>query len=425
MTSVNSQASSTANYSLEISQQSFTFMDKIAYRFISQALRKLEIGQLTLSFEGNTLFFGNPQHELSAHIEVTDKAFFKHVMLHRSIGLGEAYMDNLWDTPDLTNLIQVMAANLKAINDLDKNKVWYSKILSRFAHRLNRNTLSGSKKNIEAHYDLSNDFFELFLDSTMLYSAAIFGNASDSLKIASMNKAKTICQKLQLTKDDHLLEIGTGWGYLAIHAAMFYGCKVTTTTLSEEQYAYAKAKVAELGLSDKITLLKTDYRELTGEYDKLVSIEMIEAVGHEYYDTYFEKCDSLLKDDGLMLIQAITIEDQRYEHAKNSVDFIQKYIFPGGGLPSNAVIMDCLARKTQMQMVGFQDIGMDYAKTLNHWKKNFLQKKSEVMKLGFDERFIRMWEYYLCYCEGGFLQRAISTGQFVFAKSQWQPKNVS
>jgi cyclopropane-fatty-acyl-phospholipid synthase len=266
------------------------------------------------------------------------------------------------------------------------------------------------------HYDLGNDFFKLFLDPTMMYSSAVFPNQETSLDEASLYKLDLICQKLQLSDKDHLMEIGTGWGGMAIYAAKHYGCRVTTTTISEEQYNYACAAVKREGLEDKITLLLKDYRDLDGDYDKLVSIEMIEAVGHEYYDSYFQKCSELLKPDGLMLIQAITILDQRYKHAKNNVDFIQRYIFPGGCLPSNEVISKSVANKTDLHIVDLHDIGMDYARTLAEWRKRFNGSADQVDSMGFDDVFYRMWEFYLCYCEGGFTERAISAAQFLFAK---------
>ena len=242
---------------------------------------------------------------------------------------------------------------------------------------------------------------------------------------ASRYKLDAICKKLQLNEQDHLIEIGTGWGGLAIHAAQNYGCRVTTTTISREQYEYAQAAVKKAGLEDRITLLLEDYRNLTGKYDKLVSIEMIEAVGHEYFDNYFQKCSSLLKSTGLMLIQAITIADQRYQYAKKSVDFIQRYIFPGGCLPSNEVIARCVAKNTDMTIVNLHDIGRDYARTLAEWRKRFHARMEDVASMGFDDVFCRMWEFYLCYCEGGFSERAISTAQNRFCQTRRQGHPLS
>jgi cyclopropane-fatty-acyl-phospholipid synthase len=286
----------------------------------------------------------------------------------------------------------------------------------KLSHALKRNTRDGARKNISAHYDLGNDFFRLFLDPTMMYSAALFPTDKTTLEEASIAKLEELCQQLELTSGDHLLEIGTGWGGMAIHAARKYGCRVTTTTISREQYEYACARVREEGLQDRVTVLCEDYRNLRGSFDKLVSIEMIEAVGHDFYSSYFQRCSQLLKPEGKMVIQAITIADQRYAAARDSVDFIQRYIFPGGSLPSVSVIADHLARDTDMQMIHLRDITRDYALTLAHWRERFLQAQSAVRDMGFDQTFMRMWEFYLAYCEGGFRERIIGTVQLAFAK---------
>jgi len=283
-------------------------------------------------------------------------------------------------------------------------------------HFARRNTAEQAKKNIEAHYDLGNKLYTRFLDNTMMYSSAIYPDVNSSLHEAQNHKLKTICDKLMLNESDHLLEIGTGWGGLAVYAAKHYGCKVTTTTISEEQHAWAQEWIAKENLSDKITLLKRDYRLLEGKYDKLVSIEMIEAVGKEYLGNFFDKCSSLLKDDGLMLLQSITIDDRRYDSYASSVDFIQKYIFPGGFLPSQYQLNSHLKRYSNLMIRDLHDIGLDYAKTLNHWYEAFIDAKDALLKDGYDERFVRMWTYYLKYCEGGFLERTISTVQLVLSK---------
>jgi cyclopropane-fatty-acyl-phospholipid synthase len=302
------------------------------------------------------------------------------------------------------------------MESMESKQHWYTKLALKIAHAMNRNTHEGSKRNISAHYDLGNDFFRLFLDPTMMYSAAVFERSENTLEKAAVDKLDELCRHLELKPSDHLLEIGTGWGGMAIHAATHYGCRVTTTTISQEQYDYAKARVAELGLQDRITLLCEDYRALTGQYDKLVSVEMIEAVGHDFYSSYFQCCSKLLKDSGKMVIQAITITDDRYEQARKSVDYIKRYIFPGGCLPSLEIIARHLARDTNMQMVHLRDITADYALTLAHWRKRFMERLDEVRDMGFDDRFIRMWEFYLCYCEGGFRERIIGTAQLAFAK---------
>ena len=395
-----------------------SFWDVLAKKTILKVLHKIEVGRLVLEDEGQVYEFGEPADTatVTAHIFVHHISAYKDVLFGGTIGSGEAYMLGSWSSSSLLNVIRLMVLNIETLNKMDNSRPVIGRITSKLMHFLNANTQSGSRKNISAHYDLGNDFFRLFLDPTMMYSSAVFPSEKASLEEASINKLDLICKKLNLTETDHLMEIGTGWGGLAIHAAKNYGCKVTTTTISREQYEYACEAVKREGLEDKITLLLEDYRNLTGCYDKLVSVEMIEAVGHKYYDSYFAKCSSLLKDDGLMLIQAITIADQRYEEAKRSVDFIQRYIFPGGCLPSNEVIAKCIARKTDLMIVGLHDIGQDYAKTLAEWRRRFHANMDAVKQQGFDDIFCRMWEFYLCYCEGGFLERVISTAQIVFAK---------
>ena len=276
-------------------------------------------------------------------------------------------------------------------------------------HRGNRNSQAGSKKNILAHYDLGNELYSRFLDPEMMYSSAIYPQEDASLAQAQLHKLSTICQRLELKASDHLLEIGTGWGGLAIYAAQEYGCKVTTTTISDAQHAYAKSRIEQLGLGDKITLLKRDYRELTGEYDKLVSIEMIEAVGFEYLPSFFKQCNQRLKPGGKLLIQSITIADQRFDYYKQNVDFIQRYIFPGGFLPSVTVLTQNLTQHTELVTESISDIGLDYAKTLAHWREAFLNAWSELTQFGYDEKFKRLWLYYFAYCEGAFLERSTST----------------
>jgi cyclopropane-fatty-acyl-phospholipid synthase len=288
--------------------------------------------------------------------------------------------------------------------------------VNRLLHFLNRNTRRGSRENILVHYDLGNDFYELFLDETLTYSCGIFESEQSSLKEASIAKYDRICRKLKLGRGDHVLEIGTGWGGFAIHAARHYDCRVTTTTISDNQHQLAAERFAAAGLSEKITLLKQDYRDLTGQFDKLVSIEMIEAVGHHYLETFFQVCSRLLKPDGMFLLQAITIRDQVFEKHKRSVDFIKRFIFPGSCIPSITAINYSIARATDLKLVHLEDITPHYARTLREWRRRFFANIDQVRKLGFSESFIRMWEYYLCYCEGGFTERYIGDVQALFAK---------
>jgi cyclopropane-fatty-acyl-phospholipid synthase len=324
-------------------------------------------------------------------------------------------------------MVELFLCNRRHLESLGPGMRWLTGPLALLLRCQRRNTLKGSRRNIGAHYDLGNELFELFLDNTMMYSCGIFPHPQATLEEASETKLAHICKKLQLGPTDHVLEIGTGWGGFALYAAKHYGCRVTTTTISRQQYDYARQRVADAGLEDRITLLFDDYRQLHGSYDKLVSIEMIEAIGHRQFDTYFAKCSALLKAEGMMLLQSITIADQRYPAAKKAVDFIQRHIFPGGCLPSVAALSDAIARKTDMRIFHLEDIGPHYAATLHHWRERFLAGLEQVRRLGYPERFIRMWEYYLCYCEGGFRQQSIGAVQLLLIKpgSRRQPLSGS
>jgi cyclopropane-fatty-acyl-phospholipid synthase len=402
---------------------SLTRNQSIAKGLLFKLLRGLETGCLRVHEQGELFEFGQSHEsgDLVADIFVHDASFYSDVIFGGSVGAGEAYMSGYWSTPNLTQVMRLFVRNINALDKLDSNQSVIGRWLLKAFHWFNRNTKEGSRKNISAHYDLGNNFFKLFLDETMMYSSAIYPAPESSLSVAARHKLQRVCEKLQLNAQDHLLEIGTGWGGMAIYAAQHYGCRVTTTTISKEQRDYALARVAEAGLSDKVTVLFDDYRDLQGQFTKLVSIEMIEAVGHDHYDQYFSTCSRLLAPDGLMLIQAITIQDQRYVQAQKSVDFIQRYIFPGGSLPSIAVISDFIKRNTDMNILHLEDIGEHYAQTLKHWRDAFMEKLDAVCEQGFDERFIRMWEFYLCYCEGGFRERSIGTAQIVFAKPSYRP----
>lgn len=381
-------------------------------------LRKLRRGHLVLEESGQRHCFGEPRDsaELVAHLSIKSTSTYRKMLFDGSIGAAESYMLGGWESEDLLAVIRLFCINQQALCAMDQRWTKLGLLVSAVFHRLNRNSLIGSKQNISAHYDLSNEFFAQFLDPSMMYSAAIYPHNEATLEQASLNKLEHISQKLELCPADHLLEIGTGWGSMAIYAAEKFGCRVTTTTISSEQYDYAVEAVKKAGMEDRVEVLFKDYRELDGTYDKLVSIEMIEAVGHRYYRDYFQRCSQLLKPNGLLLIQSITIADQRYLQARNSVDFIQKYIFPGGALPSVQVIANQISDHTNMQIVGLEDITKHYAKTLADWRTNFFSSIEQIRELGFDEVFERMWEYYLCYCEGGFRERVISTVQVLAAK---------
>ncbi|MDP5214161.1 cyclopropane-fatty-acyl-phospholipid synthase [Pseudoalteromonas tunicata] len=364
--------------------------------------------------------FGNPNADLKAQLHILDLSCYIDFVKGGSIAAAEAFLDKKWTTPDLTHVIQVFARSQKQLDAIEQQASWLSKIKHKLLSIRNANTEQGSKKNILAHYDLGNELYTRFLDSSMMYSAAIYYSPEDTLAQAQQQKLALICDKLALKPTDHLIEIGTGWGALAIFAASHYGCKVTTTTISDAQYEWAAAEVKRLGLNDKITLLKQDYRLLSGQYDKLVSIEMIEAVGHEFMAGFFNKCNSLLKDDGTMLIQAITIADQRYHHYRKNVDFIQKYIFPGGCLPSIAVMSEHIAQQTNMMIDNIEDIGLHYARTLHDWRMQFDKNWQQISQFGYDEQFKRLWHYYLSYCEGAFIERVISTHHIVARKPSYK-----
>lgn len=365
---------------------------------------------------------------LVAELYVRDASSFVSILTGGSIGAAEAYMTADWDTPNLTDVVRIMVLNMDVLNKMEGGITGLlSKPFLKLFHKLNENTEKGSRRNIAAHYDLGNDLFERFLDPSMMYSSAIYPAKDSTLEIASKYKLKRICESLQLNENDHVVEIGTGWGGFAIFAATYYGCHVTTTTISEQQYALAKARIEAAGLQDKITLLKDDYRDLVNrdeKFDKLVSIEMIEAVGWKYYDTFFETCSRLLKDDGVMLIQAITIEDQRYDTARKSVDFIQRYIFPGSCIPSIHALLTSSKNASDLRLSYQQDFAEHYARTLNEWHQRFNQKKDEITQLGYNEEFHRLWQFYFAYCEGGFKERSIGVSHLMFAKPRYRAERV-
>jgi len=383
-------------------------------------LDKLEKASLEIEEAGQITRLGNTGAKLCGKIIVQDASMYVDFVKGGSIAAAEAYIAKKWTTPNLTEVIQVFARCQEQLDEIEKQGAWFTQLKNKIFHRKNANTQSGSKNNILAHYDLGNELYTRFLDSTMMYSSAIYSDTATELHEAQLNKLKTICDKLDLKPTDHLIEIGTGWGGLATFAAENYGCQVTTTTISDAQYEFAVDKVRAKGLEDKITLLKKDYRLLEGKYDKLVSVEMIEAVGHEFMAEFFAKCNSLLKDDGLMLVQAITILDSRYDHYRTNVDFIQRYIFPGGCLPSIAVMSKHVAEQTNMMLDNIQDIGLHYARTLADWRKGFDANWQALTEFGFDEQFKRLWHFYLAYCEGAFLERVISTHHLVLRKPNYR-----
>lgn len=397
---------STVKFSKSLSFSSATF----AKALFLKLLAKLDYGYLTLQDPEAFYTFGNPQHSLQAHINVHDLQSYARVLWGGgTIAAGETYIEGLWDTPDLTKVIRVLVRNQHLLDQLDHGFSWFSQIGHRVMHALRPNSKAGSKKNILAHYDLGNEFYQLFLDESMLYSSAVFPSPNSSLHEAQLNKLRLICERLELKSGDTLLEIGTGWGALAVYAAKHYQAQVTTTTISDAQHAYVQQLIKDQGLEPQITLLKKDYRELSGHYDKLVSIEMIEAVGHQHLPQFFKQCNRLLKPNGRLFLQAITISDQRYERYRKQADFIQRYIFPGGFLPSITVMSQHFTQFTDMKISGLQDIGLDYALTLKHWSQGLQAEQDKLVGLGLDHQFYRLWQFYLHYCAGGFQERLIST----------------
>lgn len=411
---------SSTNVTATSNPEQLSWFENKCRNLVISLLDKLQKASLEIEEAGQITRLGNTDAKLCGKIIVQDASMYVDFVKGGSIAAAEAYIAKKWTTPNLTEVIQVFARCQEQLDAIEKQGAWFTQLKNKIFHRKNANTQSGSKNNILAHYDLGNELYTRFLDSTMMYSSAIYSDTAIELHDAQLNKLKTICDKLDLKPTDHLIEIGTGWGGLAIFAAEHYGCQVTTTTISDAQYEYAVDKVKAKGLEDKITLLKKDYRLLEGKYDKLVSIEMIEAVGHEFMAEFFAKCNSLLKDDGLMLVQAITILDSRYDHYRTNVDFIQRYIFPGGCLPSIAIMSKHVAEQTNMMLDNIQDIGLHYARTLADWRKGFDENWQALTEFGFDEQFKRLWHFYLAYCEGAFLERVISTHHLVLRKPHYR-----
>jgi len=381
--------------------------------FVLNLLKKISDGQLVVSDGKDVRMFG--RDGVTVSLNVNDKRTYSKILLGGPIGAAEAYMMGYWSTDDLTGLIRIFLRNRKVLEAFNTRLSIIKRPVYRFFHRMRRDTLSQSKENISAHYDLGNEFFKLFLDPSLTYSSGYFRNFSDTMEDASRDKVDRICRKLELKLGDDVLEIGTGWGSFAIHAASNYGCNITTTTISDEQYNHVVKVVRERSLEDKITVLKKDYRLLSGQFGKIVSIEMIEAVGLEYLQTFFKVCNRLLKPGGSMLIQSITIPEDRFESAKNSVDFIQRYIFPGGALPSVELLVG-ESKQANLRAFGVEDITAHYAETMLRWRNNFKENIAEIKKLGCGDTFLRMWDYYLCYCEGGFAEKAIGCVHMQFQK---------
>lgn len=399
------------------------FYEKQVFRL----LEKMTLGTLNVTMpDGSKRVIGSGQGEISANVKVNNYYFFKRCVLYGDIGFGEAYVEGEWETDNITNVIKWFLLNVENAPGISGSAAQSAvlnilKAFNTVRHLRRANSEKGSRKNISEHYDLNNDFFALFLDPSMTYSSAYFREEDLDLEQAQYEKYDRLCQQLKLKPTDHVLEIGSGWGGNAIHIASKYGCKVTTVTISEEQYKLAKERVAQHNLTEKVNVVVQDYRKVTGQFDKIVSIEMLEAVGAEYLEPYFKKCHELLKKDGILGIQVITCPDSRFEQLRHGVDWIQKHIFPGSLLPSVGALNEAINRTGDLTLVDLKDMGLHYARTLATWYDRFNANLDGVKKLGFDETFIRKWNYYLCYCEAAFAMRNINVMQMIYAR----PNNVT
>jgi len=391
-------------------------------RQVLARMATISSGSLSVLEGGRRHDFGQAVAGLPhASIEVRDARFWSAVAFRGSVGAGEAYAKGWWTSADPVAVVRVFVRNQDTLDGLENGFARLSRPFLALYHRLRRNNERGSAENIRAHYDVSNEFFGLFLDPTMTYSCGVFEHPEATLEEASIAKIDRLCRKLDLQPTDHLLEIGTGWGAFALHAAREYGCRVTTTTISKEQHHLAGARIREAGLGDRITLLFQDYRKLEGSFDKLVSVEMIEAVGAAYFGEFFERCAKLLKPNGRMALQAITIADQQYEAARRSVDFIQRHVFPGSCIPSVTALCSAATRSSDLRMVELEDIGPHYVKTLATWREALLARTSEAQAMGYSQAFLRQWEFYFAYCEGGFAERHISDVHMLFERPGARP----
>jgi cyclopropane-fatty-acyl-phospholipid synthase len=397
----------------------FTRFDQQLRSRVLQQFRGMREGYVTVVDACGTVTLGQPAtpgSDLACTVEIMDPRFYRSLVASGSVGTAEAYMDGYWRCSDLTALVRLLVRNRDYLDAMEGGVAAWAGAMMRLSHWLQRNTHVGSRRNIARHYDLGNEFFRLFLSDDLMYSAAIWDGADDTLNRASTRKLDVICSRLDLQPGDRIIEIGSGWGGFALHAARNYGCHVTTTTISAEQYELAQQRIREAGLGERITLLRQDYRDLSGTFDKLVSIEMIEAVGAAFLDGYFTQLGRLLRPGGLALLQAITIEDHRYEQALRSVDFIQRHIFPGSFIPSVNALLAAKTRASDLALIHMEDFGASYARTIRAWRESFMAHLPEVRAQGFDDRFIRMWEFYLAYCEGGFEERSIGVAHLLMRR---------
>ncbi|MFV5438473.1 cyclopropane-fatty-acyl-phospholipid synthase family protein [Acinetobacter oleivorans] len=397
--------------------KTFLYGEDDSLPLLLKSLLKLRHGQIT--FQGAWSGTVGEVSDLHAVIEVRNPLLMDLILKNGVLGAAEGYIRGDWSSEQLVELVQILARNRDVLDQFNQNVIAQaSQLFLKAWYKNRKNSISGSRKNIAEHYDLSNDFFKLFLDPSLMYSSAFFENETMTLEDASDLKKELICKKLDLKPLEHLVEIGSGWGGFAIYAAQHYGCRVTTITISQAQYDEAVTRVNDAGLAHRIDVQLKDYRLLEGKFDKLVSIEMVEAVGAQYLSTYFDQCKALLKPKGLAFIQAITIEDFRYKKALNTVDYIKRYIFPGSFIPSVSVLTQT-ASESGLRLKHLNDIGLSYAQTIHHWRARFLTAREEVLALGFDENFIRMWDFYLCYCEGGFKEGVISNVHLLFESASY------
>ena len=401
------------------------FWARLLRRGVFQRLEQIQDGRIEILEGGTRHSFGpGGPSELRSEIRVLDPWFYKQLALGGNLGGAEAFIRNYWDCDDLVSLVRIFCRNGVVSQRGSRGWARLAAPFQRAAHLLRSNTIRGSRRNIAAHYDLSNEFFAHFLDETMTYSCGIFEQPESTMEEASLAKYDRICRKLELSSDDHVLEIGCGWGGFAIYAARHFGCRVSATTISRRQFELATHRVREAGLQEQVQVLQEDYRHLRGVHDKLVSIEMIEAVGHKYFDTYFRACCNLLKPDGMMLLQAITIADQNYEAYRRSVDFIQRYVFPGGLLPSVEAICRSVTRSTDFRLFHLEDITPHYAQTLAHWRRRFHANLAKIQQLDLPEDLLRIWEFYFCYCEGAFRERVIGDVQMLLTRPQCRRESI-
>jgi cyclopropane-fatty-acyl-phospholipid synthase len=404
--------------SAEATQRRPGFLARALRAHILDRLGGLRHGRIIIHDADLTRSFGDGDPCVT--VRVHDPSLWMDLATHGTVGVGAAWIDGAWTCDDAVGLVRILLRNREILDGLEGGLARFAGAGLRAWHALNRNSRARSRRNIAAHYDLGNDFFSRWLDPTLLYSSADYGSGAETLYDAQIAKCERLCRSLELGFDDHLLEIGTGWGGFAIHAARTYGCRVTTTTISRQQYDLARERVRAAGLESRIQVLCEDYRALSGTYDKLVSIEMIEAVGHQFYDTYFSACSRLLKPDGLFAMQAITIAERQYEAALTAVDYIQRYVFPGSTIPSISALTASCGRSSDFDLVALHDLTPDYARTLAAWRSTFHEQAGSIAELGYDERFRRLWDFYLAYCEGGFAERAIGCVQLTFARSGWR-----